>query len=469
MVLCDTGRVRLRRGLILWLLIFGAYAATLGIDAAPGERYAGDEPRHLLLAESIVSDGDLDVGDEYRKRDYRTFHRGTLQPGGRPVEGRLHEPLPAGLSLLIAPAYAVGGPRLAELELAALAALAFVLAAALARRLAPEPWASAAAFTCAVSPPMLGHATAISPEPAAAALLAGAALLALRCRKAPRVRTAIAAGLLVAMLPWLGIKYLPAGAVIVLAQWRWLAHRGRGFHGLLAVEALFASLVVFVSVNDQLYAGLTPYAASLSGQEPSTITGQDLLDRVPRLLSLHIDRADGLLRWAPMLGLGFFGAWLLWRSRRDRVARALPDRGDAEAAAGLLVAIAAAHTVVTAFAAPAISGPWFPGRHLVAALPAGAALAAWGLRHAGRVGAALCGLTVIAAGWLCAALYLDGRGWSRPPSWIPWGPLDRLFPDFGGGASYPALVAAALVAAVAALGLHERRRTRRIEALALKP
>ena len=468
-MLCDTGRVSAHRALGLWLVIFGAYAATLWIDAAPGERYAGAEPRYLLLAESVVSDGDVDLRDEYRDRSYRSFHRAGLPPGGRPIKGRLREPLAVGLPLAIAPAYALGGPRLTELELAALAALAFVLAASLARRLVPEPWASGAPLVCALSPPALGHATAVSPEAPAAALIAGAAVLALRSRETRRARTAIATGLLVAVLPWLGIEYLVAGAVILLAQWRWLAHRGRGFHGLLAGEALFASLVVFVTVNGQLYEGLTPYAAGLPGHEPDAIAGRDLLDRVPRLLSLWIDRSDGLLRWGPVLALAFFAVWLLWRSRRDRVARALPERADAEVAAGLLVAVAGAQTIVAAFAAPAISGPWFPGRHLVAALPAGAGLAAWGLRHAPRVGTVLCALTLIAGGWLCAALCLDGGSWSLPPSWIPWGPLDRLFPDFGAGGAYPSVVGAALLAALAALALHERRRARRIGALALKP
>lgn len=458
-----------RRGLILWLLLFGAYAATLGIDAAPDQRYAGDEPHYLLIAESIVSDGDIDLRDEYRDHEDRAFYRGTLRPSGRLTGGRLHEPYAVGLPLAITPAYALGGAQLVELELAALAALAFVLAAALARRLVPDPWATAAPLACAVSPLALGYATAIYPESAAAVVLAGAAILALRCRDAPRARTAIAAGLLLALLPWLGIKYLAAGAMILLAQWHWLARRGRGFHGLLAAEALFASLVLYVTVNGQLYAGLTPYAASLPGPKAAQDVGaQDLLDRVPRLLSLWIDRSQGLLRWSPVFALALAAAWLLWRSQRDRVARALPERRDVEVAASLLLAVAGAQALVAVFAAPAASGPWFPGRQLVAALPAGAALAAWGLRHAHRVGAALAALTVIAGAWMCAALYLDGGGWSRPPSEIPWGPLDRLFPDFAAGPAYASVVVGAFVAALAALGVHEWRRARRTAALALK-
>ena len=48
---------------------FAAYAATLGIDADAAARdFAPGEARVLLIAESIVSDGDVDLRDEYRDR-----------------------------------------------------------------------------------------------------------------------------------------------------------------------------------------------------------------------------------------------------------------------------------------------------------------------------------------------------------------------------------------------------------------
>ena len=55
----------MRRTLALWLLLFGVYAATLGLDAFGESDYGGDEPHYLLAAESLVEDGDVDVLDEY--------------------------------------------------------------------------------------------------------------------------------------------------------------------------------------------------------------------------------------------------------------------------------------------------------------------------------------------------------------------------------------------------------------------
>ncbi len=54
----------------LWILLVAVYAATLGIPAERGTDYAGNEPHHLLAAESIVSDHDFDLTDEYRDRAY---------------------------------------------------------------------------------------------------------------------------------------------------------------------------------------------------------------------------------------------------------------------------------------------------------------------------------------------------------------------------------------------------------------
>src|SRR5687768_7895960 len=204
----------MRRTLALWLLLFGVYAATVGLDAFGTSDYGGDEPHYLLAAESIVHDGDVDVLDEYASRAYSEFYPYELRPHGEETEGRLNEPHGVGFPLLIAPANALGGAKAVEIFLAAIAALGVALAYRLALRVAPDPWAAGAALAVGLSPPLLAYGTAVYPELSAATALAGAALLAVRLHTRVSWREASLCFVLLGALPWLGTKFIPAGIVI---------------------------------------------------------------------------------------------------------------------------------------------------------------------------------------------------------------------------------------------------------------
>ena len=364
----------MRRAAALWLVLFAAYAATIGLPAFGSSQFAGDEPHYLLTAESIVSDHDIDLRDEFATLAYRDWYPYVLERHGRLTNGQANEPTGAGFALLIAPAYAIGGPLAVQLFLAAIAALAFVIAAALARWVVPEPWASGAALACGLSPPALAYATTVTPELTAAALLAAAAVLALKVRELPRIRWVAGAAFALGLLPWLGLQFTVAGLVIALAMLRWLRRRARGFALLVEIEVLLFSIVMFVTINDQLFGGFTPAAAALPGDRLDALDAADIADRVPRLVALWLDREYGALRWAPIVALAFFALWLLWRSRRDRIARILPERTLVEVAAALCALVCAAQVLVAAFVAPATYGFFFPGRYLVAALPLAVAL-----------------------------------------------------------------------------------------------
>src|SRR3954453_12753095 len=192
-----------RRGAALWLVLFAVYAATVGLHAFDSSDCGGDEPHSLLSAKSIVGDGDLDLTDEYRSGAYRAFSPRPLDPHGVLTKGRLNEPHGVGFPLLIAPAFAIGGAHAVEFFLAALAALAVLLAYRLALRALPDPWALGATLAVGLSPPLLAYSTAVYPEIAAAATLAGAALLALRLADRPTRARAYGCFGLIAALPWL--------------------------------------------------------------------------------------------------------------------------------------------------------------------------------------------------------------------------------------------------------------------------
>ena len=452
---------RVRRAAAVWIVLFAAYAATIGLHAFGTSQFGGDEPHHLLSAASIVADRDVDLRDEYAAREYREWYPYVLERHGRLTNGQANEPHGIGFPLLIAPAYALGGPLAVQLLMAAIAALAFTLGGALARRVVPEPWASGATLACGLSPPALAYATTVTPELTAGAVLAFAALLALRVRELPRIRWVAGAAIALAVLPWLGLSFALAGAVVALAMVHWLRGRARGFAVLVTLEVLLFSAVMFVTVNDQLFGGFTPTVADdVPGRGIDDLTAADVADRAPRLVGLWIDRTYGLLRWAPVLALAFFALWLLWRSRRDRLSQALPEQRDVEVAATLCALVCAAQVTVAALVAPTMFGFWFPGRHLVPALPLAVALVAWGLRHAPRAGAALAALTVITSVWWYAELRIGGGAIVGPSSRAPLGPLDGALPLFGAGSAGATIAMALVAATLAALVASEWRASR---------
>ena len=53
------------RHLLVGVLLLATYAASTALPGGRGSDYGRNEARHLLVAESLVSDFDLDVSDEY--------------------------------------------------------------------------------------------------------------------------------------------------------------------------------------------------------------------------------------------------------------------------------------------------------------------------------------------------------------------------------------------------------------------
>ena len=443
----------LRRALALWLLAFGLYASTIGIDAFGASDFGGDEPHHLLTAESIVEDRTPDLLDEYRSRSYSSYYPYEIEPRGALTQGNLNEPHGVGFPLLIAPAWALGEETAVELFLAAIAALAVALGYLLALRAVPDPWALGATVAVAASPPMLAYSTAVGPQLAAAAALAGAALLALRLDEHPSRRASFACFLLLAPLPWLGMSFVPAGLVVGAIAFRTLRKAQRPWVTLVGLEVVAVSIAVYLSVNDNLYGGPTPHSAELgdAGGTDASFPG-GYLDRAYRLVALLVDREAGLLRWAPVLALVLAGAWLLLRERRGRLARVIPALQREERALAICALAVGAQFLTAAFLAPTMFAFAFPGGHLIAALPLCVPLVALGLRRLPRAGAALTALTLVGSAWLYADLRWGGGAWIDDRPDAPFGPLTDLLPLFEEGAT-GAFVAAAVLGLAAAAAL----------------
>jgi len=332
----------------------------------------GDEPHYLMVAESLLRDGDVSLERDFAERRYAAFHDAPLEPHYR-VRGKggeIYSLHAVGLSVLILPAWALAGYAGVSVYMALLAALLADQVRRWVRDVTErEGLAAAAGLFFALSPPLVHYAGLVFTEvPAALALAFG-----LRKARDERLSAgaALAVGLAAAALPWLNVRYAPLAAVVVAhALWR---HRAPRTALALVLPAL-VSAVGLAAWHQALYGFLDP--RRVYGRRPEMA-----LSTVPEALpGLFLDQEFGLLVYAPILALALPG--LVFLMRRDR-------------RQGIAVLVAIASVV-------AVAGSWHmwrggfnpPGRFLVPIVPALAVAVALVVHRRGpTAGAALL------AGW----------------------------------------------------------------------
>jgi hypothetical protein len=327
----------------------------------------GDEPHYLMVADSLLRDGDLELERDYAEGRYRSFYRkGELAPHYRVrgKGGQIYSLHAVGLSVLVLPAYAVAGYTGASLFMALLGALLAREVRELARSgLGSDGLAEGIGWLVALSPPLLSYAGLVFTEVPAALLLA----IALRRGIAPGgAGRALAAGVAVGLLPWLNVRYAPLGAVLVMgALWPW--------PGLKRAACLLAPALISCGA-------LALHHLALYGSfDPSRVYGarpEVALALLPEgLQGLLLDQEFGLLVYAPVFVLAVPGLAGAGRASRR----------------GALLWIALAAAVIL----PAASWPMWrggfnpPARFLVPLLPVLALAVGSALRRGPTASAAL--------------------------------------------------------------------------------
>ena len=85
---------------------------------------SGDEPHYLVIAQSLWRDGDLKIENNHERGDYREYYPEDLEPHylTRGADGEIYSIHPIGISVILAPVYALGGYKGAVWFLIALGA-----------------------------------------------------------------------------------------------------------------------------------------------------------------------------------------------------------------------------------------------------------------------------------------------------------------------------------------------------------
>lgn len=404
----QTSRPSLTAGaLIAAGFTFALAMAAINVRATYGARVTADEPQYLLTAISLGEDFDLDIADELADQRFLDFHELPLDPQTIALDdtGRRlspHDPL---LPAMLALPMRLGGWPLARATMALLAAATAGATVWLAVRrfgvgVRTATVVSAALFS---APPLVSYGNQIYPEMAAAlAVVVGIAAVTAPGVGPPTSRTAemgqtavtvsLTAVAVVAIiaLPWLSVKYVPLAAVLAAG----LAIRHAGRQRLpssgptsgptpqrplgarrptvpttpavwLVAAVLAGAAVVYVVFHQRVYDGWTVYAAGdhfVDGELQVVGPNPDYPGRSRRLIGLLVDREFGLAAWTP--------AYLLLVPAAAAMVRRRPTGWQ------VLVATLAAGWAVATWVALTMHGWWWPGRQVVAVLPAAVVLLA---------------------------------------------------------------------------------------------
>jgi hypothetical protein len=282
---------------------------------------SGDEPHYLIVAESLVSDGDLDLSNNYFNGDARWFGADDLVPlahAARTRHGSLWSTHDVGLPVLVAPVYALAtrASRLVPDALLArmrqtrglfaysLLSLTMVVATAFfatlfMRSLVRHTTTTAAAgitLLLVLSPPVLSHAFLVFPEtPALWVTCAFVWLIALPKTELTRGRVLSVMAAIGAM-PWLHRKYsfycLGLAIVVVITHREWLKSQPRAWLALAGLAVVAPQAALHATT---MWAWGHLGGPQMLGGLPFNVSGG------PKgALGLLLDRERGLLGYAPV-------------------------------------------------------------------------------------------------------------------------------------------------------------------------
>jgi len=356
----------------------------------------GDEPHYLVIAQSLLNDGDLQIENNHRQVDYAAYARNELPPDylARGKNGEIYSSHPIGAAIVALPGFALFGYAGASATVVAIAAATSGLGWRLAWLVtgsAGAAWfAWAAVFLTA---PFLLKAFTVFPDAIAGLPVLAAVWVMARANAGtrPTQRALWTVGAALATVPWIHPRLVPVAATVgVLLAVRLIAER-QGMRRFIALVGLpVVSGIAWFAFFQIIWGTIDP-RAPIGG-----LVNSRWSDAGFGLTGLLLDQRFGLLPAAPVY-LGAFAGMLVVARQRPRLA--------AEVAV-----VALPYTVMLATYDAWWGGFGAPARYFGALLPLAALPLAllWATGRTLTRAWLLCLLTVSLAGLVCRLLAGEG-------------------------------------------------------------
>ncbi len=313
--------------LILFAISLFVYNSGSVLLTSSGQTFAGDEPHYLIITQSLLADGDIDLENNYANKDYRKtmLAQVNIMPHTAPGTGGRYSFHSPGTSFLLVPFYALGslfgGKSLVFFLRFGMSIFGALLGVQIFLYLFQE-WkneklALGGWLIYSFSSPVFFYSLHIYPE-IIIALFSLTVFRLLRFSSRLSKASMVFIGLLISCFIWFhAIKYVFILApFLIYAVWILIRKYRARWHILYFLAPFFVLFFLHLLFQYFVYGSVSLLSVSIKGAttvQESFAYFKSILSDIPLHLKLEtlagyfFDQRDGLLLYAPVYFFAFLG------------------------------------------------------------------------------------------------------------------------------------------------------------------